>query len=417
MGEQVDRTPDGGRTRAAASTRRRRGAADERGKTALVLTGGGFTGGVYQIGALRAIDLLGVNATVNDFDMVVGTSCGAFIGSLIANGARPEDMMALLDGSEVPGYEPLELERMLRPNWKGLRGSALRLPLDAARITRDIVLNARNLSLVDALAMFSDLAPSGFYSLDGMAEMLEQQLSVDGWTNDFRELQKELYIVATDLDTCEPVVFGEAGWDDVEISRATAASAALPLVYEGVRIRGREFVDGGLRSFANVETAVEKGAKFVVIINSIVPFGNDRLALGSGERPRRISDMGLHLVGSQMLKCLVWNAMHERLDHWRTMHPDVDFVLIEPQRDDELMFSTQIMNVSQRVQIARHGFESVTMEFASQFDYYRDIAARHGIQISRRGVIEALAEGGRADSSTTRWRRILERGANVRAAR
>jgi len=384
-----------------------------RSKSALVLTGGGFTGGVYQIGALRAIDLLGVNTSVNDFDMVVGTSCGAFIGSLVANGARPEDMMALLDGREVTGYEPLELERLLRPNWRGISNSVMRMPFGAARIAKDVALNIRNLSLVDALAMFSDLAPGGFYSLEGMSEMLERQLTRDGWTDNFRELQKELYIVATDLDTCEPVVFGDEGWDDVSIARATAASAALPLVYKGVNIRGREFVDGGLRSFANVETAVAKGAKLIVIVNSIVPFGNDRLTPYHGERPRRISDMGLHMIGSQMLKCLVWNAMHERLAHWRVTHPDVDFILIEPRRDDELMFSTQIMNVSQRVQIAKHGFESVTMQLASDFDHYRDVCAKHGIEISRRGVIEALAAEASAESGTTRWRRILERGADT----
>ncbi|MCW2924230.1 MAG: patatin-like phospholipase family protein [Thermoleophilia bacterium] len=417
MGKIVD-ISEGDRRRRTRENRVASGEQARPGKTALVLTGGGFTGGVYQIGALRAIDMLGVNTSVNDFDMVVGTSCGAFIGSLIANGARPEDMMALLDGKEVPGYEPLELERLLKPNWKGLRNSAMRLPLDAARIAKDVALNIRNLSLVDALAMFSDLAPGGFYSLEGMAEMLERQLQRDGWSNDFREVGKELYIVATDLDTCEPVVFGEAGWDDVEISRATAASAALPLVYQGIRIRGREFVDGGLRSFANVETAVEKGAKLVVIVNSIVPFGNDRLApTKAGGRPRRISDMGLHMVGSQMLKCLVWNALHERLEHWRHMHPDVDFILIEPRRDDELMFSTQIMNVSQRVQIARHGFESVTEQLASDFEHYREVCARHGIEISRRGVIKNLAEDTRSDSTTARWKKILERGANTRAAR
>ena len=54
-----------------------------RSKTALVLGGGGFTGGVYQIGALRALDLLTVNRTVNDFDIYIGTSAGAFVSSLI----------------------------------------------------------------------------------------------------------------------------------------------------------------------------------------------------------------------------------------------------------------------------------------------------------------------------------------------
>ena len=388
-----------------------------RSKTALVLTGGGFTGGVYQIGALRALDLLGVNTRVNDFDMFVGTSCGAFIGALVANGARPEDMMALLDGRDVEGYEPLELERLLRPNWRGIVDSAIRLPFNGARIAKDVALNIRNLSLVDTLAMFSDLAPGGFYSLDGMSDMLERQLHRDGWSNDFRELQKELYIVATDLDTVEPVVFGDQGWDDVPISSATAASGALPLVYKGVNIRGREFVDGGLRSHANVETAVEKGAKLVVIVNSIVPFGNDRLSPYQGARPKRISDMGPHVVGAQMFKTLIWDSLHQRLDHWRTKYPDVDFILIEPRRDDELMFSTQIMNVSQRVQIARHGFESVTMQLSDDFDHYRELCAKHGLEISRRGVIEALSGDRRSESTTTRWRRILERGAELRAAR
>ncbi len=81
------------------------------------------------------------------------------------------------------------------------------------------------------------------------------------------------------------------------------------------------------------------------------------------------------------------------------------------------MFSTQIMNVSQRVQIARHGFESVTMQLSDDFDHYRELCAKHGLEISRRGVIEALSGDRRSESTTTRWRRILERGAELRAAR
>jgi hypothetical protein len=40
----------------------------------LVPGGGGLTGGVYEMGALRALDLLSVNRTVNEFDVYVGTS-------------------------------------------------------------------------------------------------------------------------------------------------------------------------------------------------------------------------------------------------------------------------------------------------------------------------------------------------------
>src|SRR5712675_3731612 len=76
---------------------RRRRQAKRPSKTALVLGGGGFTGGVYEIGALRAFDLLAVNRTVNDFDIYVGTSAGSFVGSMLANGVTPEEMMRVLN--------------------------------------------------------------------------------------------------------------------------------------------------------------------------------------------------------------------------------------------------------------------------------------------------------------------------------
>src|SRR5262245_8553689 len=68
-----------------------------RSKTALVLGGGGFTGGVYEIGALRALDLLTVNRTVNDFDIYVGTSAGSFVASLVASGITPEEMSRVVN--------------------------------------------------------------------------------------------------------------------------------------------------------------------------------------------------------------------------------------------------------------------------------------------------------------------------------
>src|SRR3954453_20608049 len=78
-------------SRARGRGRRRRS------KTALVLGGGGFTGAVYEIGALRALDLLSVNRTINDFDVYVGTSAGALVAALTANGVSPEQMMRVVN--------------------------------------------------------------------------------------------------------------------------------------------------------------------------------------------------------------------------------------------------------------------------------------------------------------------------------
>ena len=87
MGNVVKLESTGG---ARASSAREPGARrrPRRSRSALVLGGGGFTGGVYQIGALRALDLLSVNRTVNQFDVYVGTSAGSFVPTAVSCGRR-----------------------------------------------------------------------------------------------------------------------------------------------------------------------------------------------------------------------------------------------------------------------------------------------------------------------------------------
>src|SRR5215208_4351658 len=101
-------------------------------KTALVLGGGGFTGGVYEIGALRALDLLAVNSTINDFDVYVGTSAGSFVGSLVANGVTPEEMMRVLNKALPSPIPDPTLRTLLRPNYRGLATRLALMPLRVA---------------------------------------------------------------------------------------------------------------------------------------------------------------------------------------------------------------------------------------------------------------------------------------------
>src|SRR6201989_3334283 len=111
----------------AVSAPARRGRRSSR--TALVLGGGGFTGGVYQIGALRALDLLSVNRSVNQFDVYVGTSAGSLIASLTANGVTPEQMMRVVNEQAPMLFPNIDLGGLLRPNYGELAAKAARLPL------------------------------------------------------------------------------------------------------------------------------------------------------------------------------------------------------------------------------------------------------------------------------------------------
>ncbi|HET7508449.1 MAG TPA: patatin-like phospholipase family protein, partial [Solirubrobacterales bacterium] len=256
MGEVVD---------IESKPRKRKGRRKKPSKTALVLGGGGFTGGVYEIGALRALDLLAVNSTVNNFDVYVGTSAGSFVASMLANGVSPEEMMQVINERVPSDLEDLDLSRVLKPNYLGFLSKAAALPLRSAQLLRQLA-RIGELSMIDIGVGLAEALPTGLYSGRGLSDYVEEALTDPERVNDFRLLDNELYLTATDLDTCERIVFGEEGWSDVPISKAVECSTCLPLVYKPVDLKGRQFVDGGIRSTTNVDIAVEKGAKFIVVV-------------------------------------------------------------------------------------------------------------------------------------------------------
>jgi predicted acylesterase/phospholipase RssA len=389
-----------------ARTRRRR-----RSKTALVLGGGGFTGAVYEIGALRALDLLSVNRTVNQFDVYVGTSAGSFVASLAANGVSPEEMMRVVNQQVPTPFRDIDLGTLLRPNLLAWGRSAALMPLRAAQLIRELPGQLGSISAMDLVLGLAEVLPGGLYSGAGVERYIRAVLSDPDRTDDFRNLESELYLCATDLDTCERIVFGQEGWDDVPISTGVRASTALPMVYEPVRVRERELIDGGIVSTTNLDVAVEAGAKFVVVVNPLVPYVNDFTHDKNtlfGSRPRHVSDMGLPQIGYQAFKLMAYQRLHEMASKWESRYPGVDIVLIEPEPDDELMFQTSIMNFTRRVDIARHGFESVTLKLASEYESFREICERHGIEISATRVRKVVKHFSAEKERTRAWRKILE---------
>jgi predicted acylesterase/phospholipase RssA len=410
MGKVVKLEASGGQRPTAArepGARRRQ----PRSRAALVLGGGGLTGGVYEIGALRALDLLSVNRSVNQFDVYVGTSAGSLVAAAVANGVTPEEMMRVVvqqGSTDLPG---LRVSSLLKPNYLEYVARGTLLPWRLARTVPKLIRDLGRVSTVDLALALAESLPSGLYTTTGIERYVRKLLMEPDRTNDFRLLNPDLYLAATDLDTCERIVFGSAGWDDVPISEAVAASSALPMLYKPVVIKERQLIDGGVLSTTNLDIAVEAGAKFIVVVNPLVPYVNDfdkQVRTLAGSRVRHVADLGFPQVLYQTFKLLAYQRLHEVAGRWEERYPGVDIILIEPEPNDELMFRTGIMSYAAGVDVARHGFQSVTLKLANDYPRFKRICARHGIEISATRVRKVVKHFEDEREKTRAWRKILE---------
>ena len=377
------------------------------GKSALVLAGGGLTGAVYEIGALRAIDDLLVDRTVNDFDIYVGTSAGALVAAMLANGITPDTMLQVMNGSD-PDVRPIDRRDLFNLSRHDLLRSGLKLPQKVLSAWSLYLRNRSDMTLFDFVWSLLEVLPSGLYDSMALERYLRHALKTMGYPNRFDQLERTLYIIATNLDDGERAVFGPTHQDDLPLSLAVAASSAMPLFYKPVSIDGNEYVDGGLRGNASLDLAIEEGATLVVCINPIVPFDNsEQHATLFGSVDDHLSDRGIQAVSSQMLSILLHSGLHYHVKQLRRRHRDVDIILIEPRADDDIMHFHNIMRYSARLTIARHGFETVTLDLAEDFAHYEQILARHDIPVSRRLLAAEMQEIWASDYDPEVLQRIL----------
>jgi predicted acylesterase/phospholipase RssA len=364
-------------------------AAQRGGKTALVLASGGLTGVAYEVGALRALDHILTNRTVNDFDIYVGTSAGAVVAASLAGGMPPIMLAGLLAGT-VPGFQRLNRIALYRLNIgemaERLAGAPalLRHALSEAWRYRDRV------PLAEVLYALTPLLPSGVFTNGGLVEYVTETFAAAGLSDDFRDVPKELHIVAADIETDKRVDFSVATTPNVPISQAVAASTCIPLLFRPVEIEGRHYVDGGIKGQAAIDIAIDGGAKLIVIVNGLVPLDTAAIAARStvDTGPRSIIDLGLRAIGNQVLRGVLHDSLIDHLKSMRDQHPDVDFVLIEPRPDDEKMFFHEVMSFSAQMIVLQHGYETVTGGLYEMWPYLSRILPKHGIEITRK-VIES----------------------------
>jgi predicted acylesterase/phospholipase RssA len=171
------------------------------------------------------------------------------------------------------------------PAWGEIARRLASLPALATQATYRYVFKRRSLS--SAFERLGRALPSGFFSNAMIDVQLRRQFSAPGRTNDFRQLQRKLVLVATDLDSGDPAPFGQPGLDHVPISKAVQASAALPGCFPPVEIDGRFYVDGALKKTLHASVLLEEDVDLLICLNPLVPFNSSaspqHRVLSSGE--------------------------------------------------------------------------------------------------------------------------------------
>lgn len=203
------------------------------GGRALVLGGGGLTGVAWEIGLLHGLAEHGID--LGDADTIIGTSAGSVVGAQLAAGAPlPESYAAqLVESGEIAAKlgPKVALGFVVASAWPGDRRLG-RAWLGRAALRASTVAEAERRAVI------------------------ARRLPDERWPD------RRLLVTAVDARSGVDVAFdAQSG---VPLVDAVAASCAVPLVWPPMTVGGRRYVDGGVRSPANVDLAAGHGRVVVV---------------------------------------------------------------------------------------------------------------------------------------------------------
>lgn len=349
-------------------------------RVGLALAGGGPLGGTYEVGALIALDEALRGIDVHNLDVYVGVSAGAFVSANLANGFSMAQIARIFIANESnlhPITPSIFMRPALREYWRGIRS----LPFAARRALLDFIRSPMDTGALGALSNLQRCIPNALFANEPLRRFLADLYRTRGHSDDFRRLAHQLFVVATDLDSCESVVFGGPGHDHVPVSSAVQASTALPGLYPPVKIDDRYFVDGGLRRTLHASVALEQDVELLICVNPIVPYDAELAAARSHKPMDRLANWGLPVVLSQTLRSLIHSRMEIGMGRYVDQFPGRDVILFEPTREDSKMFFSNVFSYANRRKLCEHAYQATRADLLLRAPVLKPLLARHGVTL------------------------------------
>jgi NTE family protein len=231
-------------------------------KRALVLGGGGPVGIAWECGLLAGLAEAGVDLSQADF--IVGTSAGSFVGAQIAMG---QDIKALA--------APFLATKLAPPKDAAKPASPTRQagpPPDLSFLFKKMAEAASGQRPAEEVraelgAWAAEASPMSEEAFIQSFGRFLAGLPDDAWPT------KAYACTAVDIETGAFHLWRKA--DGVGLARAVASSCSVPGVYPPITLKGRRYMDGGMRSPVNADVATGYDTVVVVALS---------VAVGGGEK-------------------------------------------------------------------------------------------------------------------------------------
>jgi NTE family protein len=233
----------------------------------LVLGGGGTLGEAW----LRAL-LAGLEAEtgwdLRECEAFVGTSAGSIVAAFLASGRRPEAAKGAAESWERAAARatPTGTAAAPSPEGSGRFGDIRRAALAVAAPLAPVVAAGAEPA---GAALRAAVLRRGRRATREIPQLRRAIEALGG------EFDGRLRVAAVDLRSGRRVVFGAPGAPAASVTDAVLASCAVPWVFRPVTIGGREYVDGGAWSAANLDAAQVREGTEVLCLN---PTASPRLA-------------------------------------------------------------------------------------------------------------------------------------------